>query len=263
MGNNCQSVVCFPLNSTPACLQEVYQQNIEACIDSIHLFGYSTDNFPKYEVYYDFMCNGLNISHQDTMVVSIMSSDGTISAITPTQFYYVDGNNISGHFTFVDYDNATDLCVTLILTNKSDRPINSSYAVDYSNRGCLCISLPVPNYNNRIRKTDNSTNAQNNNNAANTSSECAVKIIPNPNQGKPQIYYKISYNDKDENADYTGLQLMISESSTGKIISSKPLLTPAGIAEWWESNPLPQGHYIVVLAQNGKLLCQTKMEVVK
>ena len=262
-GNNCQSVVCFPLNSTPACLQQVYQQNIEACIDSIHLFGYSTDNFPKYEVYYDFMCNGLNIRPHDTMVVSVMSSDGTISAITPTQFYYVDGNTISGHFTFVDYDNTTDLCVTLILTNKSDRPINSSYAVDYTNRGCLCISLPVPNYNNRIRKTDNSTNAQNNSNAANTSSECAVKIIPNPNQGKPQIYYKISYNDKDENADYTGLQLMISESSTGKIISSKPLLTPAGIAEWWETNPLPQGYYIVSLQQNGKLLCHATMEVIK
>ena len=48
-----------------------------------------------------------------------------------------------------------------------------------------------------------------------------------------------------------------------KNVSIIPLEKPAGVVYWSNDNPLPQGHYVVVLQQGNKTLCEVKMEVVK
>ena len=63
--------------------------------------------------------------------------------------------------------------------------------------------------------------------------------------------------------NYDGLKMKIVESGSGKTVFENHLDSPVGVVYWSNQNPLPEGHYIVILQQNDKYLCDAKMEVIK
>jgi hypothetical protein len=217
--------------------------------------GYDANGNPEYIVYYHFDNQISSPSDPNSdVVVSIVSNSGTITAITPNPAIF--GMNTDS-FVYTNNSGNPQLCVELVLTEKEFQPYQS-WAIDYNTNACLCAPLPyLPAL--RLKKQVATTLAI----AANQqqTTDCALKVVPNPNNGRPTFYYK--YGMDDNNANTNSLSITIIESSTGRVINTKLLPNLAGIIPWWNAAPLNIGHYIVVLAQGGKQLCETNMEIIK
>jgi hypothetical protein len=137
--STCESVVCFALKDDNTCLNNFTGNYFDACIDQQTFIGYDAHGYPEYLINYHFdnEISNPNDPYSDVQV-SLVSSDGMTSAITPVHATY--GVNY-GTFVYTNTSGYTSLCVELVLTQKENQPY-SSWAIDYTVNTCLCIQLP-------------------------------------------------------------------------------------------------------------------------
>jgi hypothetical protein len=228
---------------------------VEAWVTSISCAGYDALGNPQYTVTMNYI-NALGTLVN--VLTSITSPFGTISNLTPTVPTTTGLNSLS--FTFTDYALTGQGCFGIMLMDT----IGGKYCYsDFTQLPKLCCVLPTgcprmanPNQNNTVRPNPLSS-------GEGRGEVCAVKVVPNPNQGKTYIYYKVGYEQNNNLQQvYEQLQIVIIESGSGKKVYQQALPSQVGMV-WLNDKPLAEGHYIVILSNNNTQLCNTKMEVVK
>ncbi|MFM2224256.1 MAG: hypothetical protein RJA07_458 [Bacteroidota bacterium] len=251
-GTPCQSVTCFALTSSNQCIQTT-GCTFDACIEGIACLGFDTLGNPMYQVsvHFNNPFGGYNLN----AILSIISTSGLITNLTPVT--PIGGSNVAT-FIFTDNTLSHQLCLQLIISDTIKQPYFNC-SIDYTQVECLCLhNLPdCPQA--RLAQHHNTSTTKP---SATDNATCLVKIVPNPNEGKPEIYYKLSSDNLKDESSLDNLKIRIVESSSGKNIITIPLNKAAGMI-YWSSNPLPEGHYVIILQQNGKVLCNAKMEVIK
>jgi hypothetical protein len=256
----CQSLICLPLKESINCIRTNGCNITETRIDEISCLGVDNNGKRQYKVKILYVNPFAYIS--PTLHTSISTMYGIINNITPSTPNY-SGQIDTVEFVFTNSTDVNELYLNLTLTETANQPyfscgsdytINSNLTRELPSCNSLRLINPHSNHKSSSSSSFKSTSIINDNN-------CAVKVIPNPNNGRPSIYYKYSV-DEFNNTSIDNLSLSIIESSSGKLIVNKKLPNLAGIINWWLMEPLPQGHYTIILHQNNKLLCETKMEVI-
>ena len=236
--DNCVQRICIPLNLC---------QDTTQCYISSAFWNYST----QYVGTDIFGNNQYNIlfgyqnpkTYTQGLVLSLLSPDGYVTAITPPSPTLTLGNGANLFSVLFTHTNSNGKpCFRFILTDTSQGKN------DFCTSGLVCV------YAARIGKSQVAKDS--------SAATCMLKVVPNPNNGKPQIYYKLVANNEESNTDLS-LTLSIVESSSGKTVFKKLLPNAAGILVWDSAEPLPDGHYIVLLSTANKLQCSVKMEVIK
>jgi hypothetical protein len=252
----CQQVITVPIEIF-RCLP------VDTCglhLTNWHVSCNGYDNFgnPQYTITCD-ITNPYTFPYQVSLgnVGFSGTSNGSVTNITPS-FVGSGTQTITFDYTDVTSNGNGQACFFVMLKDTT----TGRYCLEYDDNnncvqlipGCPRIGHPHTQHQNTIPAITEVKPTDNN---------CVVKIVPNPNNGRPQIYYKFVKDAEQFVNGKNDFKMTIMETSSGKLVWSKSVDNAAGLFIWNEQNSLAVGHYIVALMNGNKVICYAAMEVIQ
>jgi PKD repeat protein len=220
--------------------------------------GYDNFGNPQYTITCD-ITNPYTIPYQVSLgnVGFSGTSTGSVTNVTPT-YISTGTHTLTFDYTDLTSNGNGQACFFVMLKDTATR----RYCLEYDDihncvqliPGCPRIGHPHSQHQSTIPAITEVKHTDNN---------CVVKIVPNPNNGRPQIYYKFVKDVEQFANRKNDFKMTIMETSSGKLVWSKSVDNAAGLFMWNEQNSLAVGHYIVALMNGNKVICYAAMEVIQ